>query len=89
MGGTESSGCGPRSATAGLTGEITSGCRPRSTAAGSGRRAISRSDKRDEGCLLAKGGGIDDDDDGSTPDVGVGVILPDGKGCLELEDTGS
>ena len=89
MGGTKSSGCRPRSATAGLAGEIISGCRPRSTTAGPGRRASSCSDEKHEGCLLAKDGGIDDDDNRSAPDVGVGVIVPDGKGCLELEDTGS
>ena len=84
MRGGKSSGYRPRSATASLEGEITSGCRPRSTTAGSGRRAISCSNEGDEGCLFIKGGGVDDDDRPAS-DVGVGVIVPDGKGCLELE----
>ena len=84
MRGGKSSGYRPRSATASLEGEITSGCRPRSTTAGSGRRVISCSNERDEGCLFIKGGGFDDDN-GPASDVGVGVIVPDGKGCLRLE----
>ena len=71
-----------------MGGTKSSGCRPRSTTAGSGRRVISCGNERDEGCLFIKGGGVNDDD-GPASDVGVDVIVPDGKGCLKLEATGS